>query len=80
MAVSLSAEMKTQPRMIKRWLSVLLLLIGLTGPALAGSDFFSTGPGQGTPDGLCDVWQSIYNGWGLDPAADTDKDGGSNYD
>ena len=66
--------------MIKRWLSVLLLLIGLTGPALAGSDFFSTGPGQGTPDGLCDVWQAIYNGWGLDPAADTDKDGGSNYD
>jgi len=44
----------------------------------AGTDNFSTGPGLGTPDGLCDVWQMMYNGWGLLPAGDDDLDGCSN--
>ena len=44
----------------------------------AGTDNFSTGPGLGTPDGLCDVWQLMYNGWGLLPMGDDDLDGCSN--
>jgi hypothetical protein len=44
----------------------------------AGTDNFSTGPGQGGPDGLCDVWQMLYNGWGLVATDDTDNDGCSN--
>lgn len=44
----------------------------------AGTDNFSTGPGLGTPDGLCDVWQLMYNGWGLLPTGDDDLDGCSN--
>lgn len=46
--------------------------------AFAGTDNFSTGPGQGGPDGLCDVWQMLYNGWGLVTTDDTDNDGCSN--
>jgi hypothetical protein len=50
----------------------------LSHGALASSDDYSTGPGQGSPDGLCDVWQMIFNGWGLDPAGDEDFDGCTN--
>lgn len=46
--------------------------------AYAGTDNFSTGPGQGGPDGLCDVWQMLHNGWGLVTTDDTDNDGCSN--
>lgn len=53
--------------------------MGLAGEACAETDFFSTGPGEGAPDGLCDVWQTIFNGWGLDPAGDNDHDGFSNF-
>ena len=43
--------------------------------AFAITDYYSTGPGAGTSDGLEDVWQQIYNGWGLTPGADADNDG-----
>lgn len=51
-------------------------------------DFYSTGPGQGNSDdvqfnrpgkGMCDVWQSRYNAWNMDPDLDTDQDGMTNY-
>lgn len=47
-------------------------------PAMAATDFFSTAPGQGSADGLCDVWQQLHGAWGLDPAGDEDNDGCSN--
>ncbi len=47
-------------------------------PAQAATDFFSTAPGQGAAEGLCDVWQQLHGAWGLDPAGDEDKDGCSN--
>lgn len=52
------------------------LLAGL--PAIAATDFYSTAPGQGAADGMCDVWQQLHGAWGLDPAGDEDKDGCSN--
>ncbi len=36
-------------------------------------------PGHNPPDGLNDVWQHLYNAWGLDPEGDADNDGSSNY-
>lgn len=42
-------------------------------------DDYSTGPSQGTADQLDDVWQSLYNAWGLSPSGDEDNDGCSNY-
>ncbi len=51
-------------------------------------DFYSTGPGQGSPDdvqfnrpgkGMCDVWQSRYGAWNMDPDLDADQDGMTNY-
>ena len=82
-----------QPTMIKkapskmRSQTLAWLLMGFTAPAIAATDSYSTGPGQGGPDSahwpsgksLCDVWQMIYNGWGLDPDGDEDKDGCSNH-
>ena len=59
-------------------LSLVLFLLASV-PALALTDYYSTGPGQGAADTLDDVWQSLYNGWGLDANADTDLDGCSNY-
>ncbi len=47
-------------------------------PATAATDFFSTGPGQGAADGLCDVWQQLHGAWGLNPSDDADHDGCSN--
>lgn len=56
------------------------LFVGLlTGSALAATDFWSAAPGVGSPDTLDDVWQSLFNGWGLSAAGDEDKDGCSNY-
>ena len=47
------------------------LSVGLpTGSALGATDFWSTAPGSGAPDTLDDVWQSLFNGWGLSPAGD----------
>ena len=59
----------------------LLLAALLLGPALrshASTDNYSTGPGQGGPDTMCDVWQAIYNAWGLVASDDEDNDGCSN--
>jgi FG-GAP repeat len=61
------------------WRALVLILMGLPGHSRAETDYFSTGPGQGAPDQLCDVWQTILNGWRLDPAGDNDKDGSSNF-
>ncbi len=36
-------------------------------------------PGSNPPDGLCDVWQQLHNAWGLNPEADADNDGCSNW-
>lgn len=47
-------------------------------PATAATDFFSTAPGQGAADGLCDVWQQLHGAWGLAPTGDEDNDGCSN--
>jgi hypothetical protein len=46
--------------------------------AWAATDFYSTGPGTGAPDGLDDVWQQIYNAWNLTTSGDADNDGCSN--
>ena len=66
---------------ISRSVSRLVLGIALLGPPLlcrADSDFYSTGPGVGGPDGMCDVWQQVYQAWGLNPADDEDFDGCTN--
>ena len=55
-----------------------LSLLSAVQPASAITDSYSTGPGQGPTDTLDDVWQSIFNGWGLVPSADEDNDGCSN--
>lgn len=41
-------------------------------------DNYSTGPGQGGPDGLDDVWQAVFDAWGLAPGDDDDRDGNTN--
>ncbi len=46
--------------------------------AHAGTDLHSTAPGVGGPDGMCDVWQAIYNAWGISASADADNDGCNN--
>jgi len=47
-------------------------------PLFGATDSYSTGPGVTPSDGMCDVWQSLFNGWGLNPNGDEDKDGCSN--
>lgn len=47
-------------------------------PVWAISDQYSTGPGEGLPDQIDDLWQAIYNGWGLAPGGDEDNDGCTN--
>ncbi|MBL9182420.1 MAG: DUF1800 family protein [Verrucomicrobiaceae bacterium] len=66
-------------RFAPRHVSGLLaaVLIGISS-VHASTDNFSTGPGQGSADGMCDIWQAIYNAWGLSASADTDSDGCSN--
>lgn len=54
------------------------VLLALSALSHAETDFFSSGPGAGAPDSLCDVWQYKFNGWGLSPTADEDNDGTSN--
>lgn len=53
-------------------------LLALSPKAFAITDYFSTAPGAGSGDGLDDVWQALYNGWGLVPGGDEDMDGCSN--
>ncbi|MFZ4766583.1 MAG: hypothetical protein ACOYMN_16650, partial [Roseimicrobium sp.] len=66
--------------MLKTTLPAYLSLCLLAAtPAQALTDYFSTAPGQGAADTLDDVWQSLFNGWGLVPGNDEDLDGCSNY-
>lgn len=60
------------------WIALLVSALIFAPSASALVDNHSAGPGQGPPDTLCDVWQIIYNGWGLDPNGDEDLDGCSN--
>lgn len=54
--------------------------LGLVRSSLATTDFYSTGPGQGSTDTMCDVWQGVYNAWGLSASGDEDHDGATNYE
>ncbi|MCP5560988.1 MAG: hypothetical protein H7A55_24870, partial [Verrucomicrobiaceae bacterium] len=69
--------MQPTPRLFSRLVLGLALLLP---PLLcrANSDYYSTGPGQGSPDGMCDVWQQVYHAWGLLPGDDDDFDGCTN--
>ncbi len=58
--------------------SITALALLAASPLLAATDFFSTAPGQGAADGLCDVWQQLHGAWGVAPEGDEDKDGCSN--
>jgi hypothetical protein len=57
------------------------LIVSILGLATASAttDFYSSGPGLGAPDTMCDVWQGVYNAWGLAAAGDEDFDGSSNF-
>lgn len=57
---------------------IIVAALLFTPRAQAIIDDFSTGPGQGSADGLDDIWQSIFNGWGLSASGDEDNDGCSN--
>ena len=59
-------------------LIALFFSLGYSQSLSAATDSYSTGPGIAPSDGMCDVWQSLFNGWGLDPNGDEDKDGCSN--
>ena len=63
-------------RAFPRWMTHSILLA--SSSVLAAVDNYSTAPGQGAADGMDDVWQAIYNGWGLSPTGDLDNDGCSN--
>ncbi len=66
------------PMTARRWaLSAVLLGVGL-GDIHAITDTGTNAPGDGIPDGLNDVWQNFFDGWGLAPLADEDGDGISN--
>lgn len=43
-------------------------------------DNYSSAAGAAPGDGLDDLWQSLYNGWGLSPQGDADFDGCTNGD
>ena len=44
----------------------------------ANTDSGSSAPGDGIPDGLCDVWQQYFHAWGFPLNGDQDGDGISN--
>ncbi len=50
-------------------------LVGLLSTGLVS---FSSAATDYNGDGMCDVWQQIYNAWTLDPGADDDHDGCTN--
>lgn len=71
--------------MLRSLLSLLsvifaLCLIMSPGPSRAVDiiDEYSAGPGIGPADGLDDLWQALYNGWGLSLGGDEDFDGCTN--
>ena len=45
------------------------------GHLSANTDVGTNAPGDGIPDGLCDVWQNYFHAWGVEPLADDDGDG-----
>ncbi len=55
-----------------------ILLLATLCPCYAIIDNSSVSPGNGGPDELDDVWQTIFNGWGLSKDGDEDSDGSSN--
>jgi len=57
----------------------LTVFFSALSPVLGTTDFYSSGPGAGAPDTLCDVWQGLYNAWGLAPEGDDDFDGSTNF-
>ena len=57
---------------------MLLPLIVAVSASLASTDSGRDAPGDGIPDGLCDVWQQYFHAWGLSPTGDKDGDGISN--
>ena len=59
-------------------LGVVFSYLTISASLQANTDLYSAGPGVGGPDGMCDVWQALFNGWGLSPSADEDLDGCSN--
>ena len=59
----------------QRWAAVSFVA---SASAFGVTDVGKNAPGDGIPDGLNDVWQSFFDAWGLDPAADDDGDGISN--
>ncbi len=44
----------------------------------ASTDLGKNAPGDGIPDGMCDVWQNHFDAWGLETLADEDGDGITN--
>lgn len=63
---------------VRRWAFLAgLLAVGLAN-ARAITDLGTNAPGDGIPDGLNDVWQNFFDGWGLAPLEDGDGDGISN--
>ena len=61
-------------------LASMVSCIGLSLPAAAAPlmDSHSSGPGQGGPDDLDDVWQAVFDAWGLAAGGDEDRDGNTN--
>lgn len=55
------------------------MILAAFSSAFATTDFYSSAPGTGSPDTLCDVWQAVYNAWGLLPGDDEDHDGCTNF-
>jgi uncharacterized protein (DUF1800 family) len=76
--------MRAIPHSLTSILCLSASVLGLS-TAAATTDFYSSGPGQGASDlsiygkELCDVWQALYGGWGLNPDGDEDFDGATNY-
>ena len=58
--------------------TLILSLLAAPPEVRAASDFYSTAPGVGAPDGMCDVWQGLFNAWGLADDGDDDFDGSTN--
>ena len=54
---------------------VIFCLQMFAGRLPANTDIGTNAPGDGIPDGLCDVWQNVFHAWGLEPLADEDGDG-----
>lgn len=61
-------------------LASMVSCIGLTFPAAAAPlmDSYSSAPGQGGADDLDDVWQAVFDAWGLSAGGDDDRDGNTN--